>query len=56
MKKALVLFLVLILIVSMLGGCTGSQNKVLSIGIVQLVEHPALDASYEGFVDRKSVV
>ncbi len=26
-------------------------GKVLKIGILQLVEHPALDASYQGFVD-----
>ena len=51
MKKALIFFLILILSISMIAGCAGDQNKVLNIGIVQLVEHPALDASYQGFVD-----
>jgi putative ABC transport system substrate-binding protein len=36
-------------------GCSkksaGSKDKVLKIGVVQLVEHVALDASYKGFVD-----
>ncbi len=27
------------------------KNKTLKVGIIQLVEHPALDASYKGFVD-----
>lgn len=39
------------------GSATGSQaasaaaEKKFKIGIVQLVEHPALDAAYKGFVD-----
>lgn len=28
-----------------------SGNKQIKIGVVQLVEHPALDAAYKGFVD-----
>ncbi len=28
-----------------------SEQKQLKIGVVQLVEHPALDAAYKGFVD-----
>lgn len=28
-----------------------ASDKMLKIGVVQLVEHPALDASYQGFVD-----
>jgi putative tryptophan/tyrosine transport system substrate-binding protein len=31
--------------------CGGSSSKVKKIGVVQLVEHAALDASYQGFVD-----
>ena len=27
------------------------KQKVIKIGAIQLVEHPALDASYKGFVD-----
>jgi putative tryptophan/tyrosine transport system substrate-binding protein len=30
---------------------TSSGSKILKIGIVQLVEHPALDGAYKGFVD-----
>ena len=44
-----------ILIVSCSSGNTGntsnSQNDLLKIGILQLIEHDALDASYRGFVD-----
>ncbi|QTQ13537.1 ABC transporter substrate-binding protein [Treponema parvum] len=36
-------------------GCKASSGeKVIKIGIIQLVEHPALDASYKGFVDGLS--
>lgn len=31
--------------------CQKSNNKVLKIGVIQLVEHSALDANYKGFVD-----
>lgn len=35
-----------------LTGCTKKTDaKVLKIGVIQLVEHPALDSSYKGFVD-----
>lgn len=34
---------------SLFTGC--NSKKVTRIGVVQLVEHPALDASYQGFVD-----
>ena len=44
-----------ILIVSCSSGNTGntsnSENNLLKIGILQLIEHDALDASYRGFVD-----
>lgn len=33
------------------GSSGNASNKVLKIGVIQLVEHPALDASYKGFVD-----
>jgi putative tryptophan/tyrosine transport system substrate-binding protein len=33
-------------------GCNGKKaDKTIKIGIVQLVEHPALDSAYKGFVD-----
>lgn len=31
--------------------CTKQKTKTLKIGIIQLVEHPALDASCKGFID-----
>lgn len=36
-----------------LSGCSkkNSENKVIKIGIIQLVEHPALDNNREGFID-----
>ena len=37
------------MVIAMIAGCGGSDAKI-KIGVVQLVEHPALDASYEGFV------
>ena len=32
-------------------GCSKSGEKKIKIGIIQLVEHPALDKNYQGFVD-----
>lgn len=49
LRSFLFLTLVLLLALYPLAGCTDSKN--LKIGVVQLVEHVALDASYEGFVD-----
>ena len=49
-KTWMVLFLVLTTLMIPLTGCQGAGNSKIKIGIVQLVEHPALDASYEGFV------
>ena len=31
--------------------CSAKKQKQIKIGVIQLVEHPALDASYKGFVD-----
>jgi len=62
-KKLLAAGLTLGMSLSLLTGCgssdntssgsdsqTGSNSKVYSIGIIQAMEHSALDASYEGFV------
>jgi len=52
MKKSVSLVLALILCIGcvVLSSCTGSSdNGKYEIGIVQLVEHPALDAATEGF-------
>lgn len=48
-KKLLVIGLILILAFSTFG-CSSSTDQV-SIGIVQIVEHPALDAAREGFLE-----
>lgn len=48
-KKLLVISLILILAFSTFG-CSSSTDQV-SIGIVQIVEHPALDAAREGFLE-----
>lgn len=48
MFKALSLLLVIV----MVAGCqSGSGDKKVRIGILQFVEHPALDSSREGFID-----
>lgn len=59
-KKSSVL-MALLLAASILGGCaktqvsisnsTQSEKKVVKIGVTQIVEHPALDASRKGFID-----
>jgi len=53
MKKNITVFVSLCLASMLcLAGCSGkSSKKVLKIGIIQLVEHPALDGAYKGFVD-----
>jgi len=49
-KKTLAILLVAILINTTLIGCA-KKDDVFYIGVNQLVEHAALDASYKGFVD-----
>ena len=53
LKKSIV---VLLLITIILSGCTqgaaSTQSEKFLIGISQLVEHPALDASKQGFIDE----
>lgn len=64
-QKSSILFVVLLLIISLLTGCMSQtvagndqksesstqSNKPVEIGISQLVEHPALDAARQGFID-----
>ena len=64
-QKSSILFVVLLLIISLLTGCSNQSvagndqksessiqsNKPVEIGISQLVEHPALDAARQGFID-----
>lgn len=47
-KLMAVMLVVSMVLVLTLTGCAGSKN--MKIGILQFVEHPALDASREGFV------
>ena len=49
-KKILVLALALALVVSMFAGC-GKKGDAYKIGMVQLVQHDALDAASKGFQD-----
>lgn len=62
MKKLLIMVLVLVIAVA-LAGCGGTgekaeqppadqqESKQVQLGIIQIVEHPALDASRQGFLD-----
>lgn len=58
MKRGFLLLLVFGLILGMLFGCgtanKGANQKVLSIGISQIVEHPALDALRQGILEGLS--
>lgn len=49
MKK--ILFAALAATLCLTGCAKKTGDKVLKIGVIQLVEHPALDANYKGFVD-----
>ena len=48
-KRLLAMALVLALLIPGLGAA--AQEKLPVVGVVQLVEHPALDAAYQGFAD-----
>lgn len=50
MKKVLAIVLCLAMALS-LAACTGSSKKTYKVGVVQLVQHPALDAATQGFKD-----
>lgn len=50
MRKIIIGILVLAMAGSLLAGCS-KKEKVIKIGVNQLVRHDALDASYQGFVD-----
>lgn len=54
-KRVVVAAATALMAVGLLGGC-GSDNgsgadKTYKVGVIQLVEHPALDAANKGFVD-----
>lgn len=57
MKKLLTVLMMLIMVAA-LGGCSAKtetdntqQNKQVKLGIIQIVEHSALDAARQGFLD-----
>ncbi len=52
MKKSTVLILLIVVLASaMQFGAVFADDSLLQIGVLQLVEHSALDAAYAGFVD-----
>ena len=56
MKKSLSILLALACAVSFsFTSCTKKADGKLKIGIIQLVEHVALDQSYQGFGSAKSL-
>ncbi len=50
MKKILALVLSVVLVLS-LAACGGTSDDTINIGVVQLIQHEALDAATQGFVD-----
>ncbi len=48
--KKLICLLFAVLMVLTLSGCSESEGKI-TVGVVQLIEHEALDAATQGFVD-----
>lgn len=51
MKSIVKLVLGVVLILGILTGCSDAKNEKLTIGVVQLVQHPALDATVDGLKD-----
>lgn len=52
MKKSIIAMMMAAAVALCFTSCGGdSKDKVIKIGVVQLVEHAALDANYQGFVD-----
>ena len=51
MKKTIIAVSVLCAVLMGITGCFKSGEKKIKIGIIQLVEHPALDKNYQGFID-----
>ena len=51
MKKKIVAFLlVAIMAMSLMVGCSNTDNQTYQIGVLQLTQHAALDAANEGFI------
>ncbi len=50
-RKLLAVMAATVMVMSALTGCAAGGSDTVKIGVVQLTEHVALDASYQGFVD-----
>lgn len=50
-RKLLAVMAATVMVMSALTGCAAGGSDKVKIGVVQLTEHVALDASYQGFVD-----
>lgn len=50
-KKKIALLVSALMVTGMFVGCTSSKEKVFNIGISQIVQHDALDAAREGFIE-----
>lgn len=52
MKKSLVVTSIIVAtVLAVFSGCSKKADGKIKIGIMQFVEHPALDSNYKGFVD-----
>lgn len=51
MKKTFFKLTAMLIAAIFTAGCQKKADGKLKIGVIQLVEHPALDASYQGFID-----
>lgn len=56
MKKVVSLTLAAVMAMGLMSSCNsssdgGSKDEMKKIGVIQLLEHPAMDESYQGFVD-----
>ena len=54
MRSRVLVILVIVLSLSILVGCSNQadSDKQIKVGIIQIVEHPALDAAREGFIEK----
>ncbi|NLN05647.1 MAG: ABC transporter substrate-binding protein [Clostridiaceae bacterium] len=51
MKRKLSIILIMCVLVSFAAGCTGGNDGKIVIGIIQFMDHIALDAAREGFIE-----
>lgn len=51
MKKAVFTLILALCLAILTPFASFAQTDAIQIGVLQLVEHPALDAAYKGFVD-----